>query len=94
MVQKLSSVLYNLFKKIKIKINVIGKICNMTLNNSQTTNILNTHQCLYFQVTKITYQEINALLTSTLTVYGKFYSLISVICNHGESMTGFNYTPK
>jgi len=92
------SMLNDMSKEVTIE-NITCSACNTTSNHTQTTNILNTHEYLYFQIqlwsdvnTKITNLQINSLPTTTLTVDSKCYTLNSVICHHGQSMTEAHYT--
>ncbi|KAL4150053.1 hypothetical protein QTP88_003897 [Uroleucon formosanum] len=92
------SMLNDMSKEVTIE-NITCSACNTTSNHTQTTNILNTHEYLYFQIqlwsdvnAKITNLQINSLTTSTLTVHSKCYTLNSVICHHGQSMTEAHYT--
>ncbi|KAL4090198.1 hypothetical protein QTP88_025097 [Uroleucon formosanum] len=92
------SMLNDMSKEVTIE-NITCSACNTTSNHTQTTNILNTHEYLYFQIqlwsdvnTKITNLQINSLPTTTLTVDSKCYTLNSVICYHGQSMTEAHYT--
>lgn len=92
------SMLNDMSKEVTIE-NITCSACNTTSNHTQTTNILNTHEYLYFQIqlwsdvnTKITNLQINSLPNTTLTVDSKCYTLNSVICHHGQSMTEAHYT--
>jgi len=80
--------------------NMVCSTCNTTSDHTQTANILNVRDYLYFPVqlrstinTNVTNHRINALPSATLKIDDKYYSLNSAIRHHGQSMTEAHYAP-